>query len=87
MISEWRLKVRKVDLDEEHSNFEWYDRSEGNPVHVERDKEIAEGNKPTLALLPNRSEEDEIATTVKYGIGTAIMIYAGHTDYLNHRND
>ena len=29
-------------------------------MHVDIVKEIAEGNKTTLALLPNRSEEDEI---------------------------
>ena len=60
IISESRPKVRKVDSDEEDSDFENYDRSEGKPVHVDIDKEITEGNKPTLALLPKRSENDEI---------------------------
>ena len=59
IIHESRPKVRKVDSDGEDSDFECYDQSGGKPVHVDIDKEIAEGNKPTLAKLPNRSEEDE----------------------------
>ena len=59
IISESRPKVRKAASDEENSDFKCYDRSEGKPVHVDVDKEMAESNKPTLALLPNRSEEDE----------------------------
>ena len=48
-----------MDSDEEVSDFDCYDRSEGKPVHVDVDKDITEGNKPTLELLPNRSEEEE----------------------------
>ena len=59
-ISEFKPKVRKVDSDEEDCDFERYDRSEGKPVQVDIDKRITEGNKPTLTLLPNRSEADEI---------------------------
>ena len=59
IISESKPKVRKMDLDEVESNFECYDRSEGKPAHVDIDKEIAEWNKPTLSLQPNRSVEDE----------------------------
>ena len=58
VISEYKPKVRKIDSDEEDSSFEFYDRSKRKPVHVNIDKEMAEGNKPTLALLLNRSEED-----------------------------
>ena len=59
LICDSKPKVRKVDSDEEDSDFECYDRSEGKPVNVDVDREITEGSKATLALLPNRSEEDE----------------------------
>ena len=59
ILFESRPKVRKVVLDDV-SDFECYNRSERKPVHVDFDKEMAESYKPTLALLPNRSEEDEI---------------------------
>ena len=64
IFSESRSKVRKVasdddDDDDDDSDFECYDRSEGKPVHVDVDKEMAESNKLTLALLRNRSEKDE----------------------------
>ena len=59
IISESRPKVRKVASDDEDSDFECYDRSESKPVHADADK-MAESNKPTLAVLLNRSEEDEI---------------------------
>ena len=49
-----------MDSDEEDSYFECYDRSEGKPVQVGINKEITGGNKLTLALLPNRSEEAEM---------------------------
>ena len=60
IFSESRPKVRKVASDDDDSDFECYDRSKGKPVHVDVDKEMAESKKPTLALLPNRSEEDKI---------------------------
>ena len=60
IISESRPTVRKVVSDDEDSDFECYDRSQGKPLHVDVDKEMAESNKPTLALLPSRSEKDEI---------------------------
>ena len=53
-------KVRKVESDEEDSDLECYDMSEVKLVHVDIDKEATRGNKSTLALQPNRSEEDEI---------------------------
>ena len=59
IFSESKPKVRKVDSDEQDSDFGCYDRSKGNRVHIDVDKKLTEGNKPTLALLPNRSEEDE----------------------------
>ena len=58
-ICEYKPKVRKVELDEEDSDFECYDRSEGKPVGVDIDNKITERNKATLAPLPNRPEEDE----------------------------
>ena len=60
IISESKPKVRKVESDEEDSHFECFDKCEGEPVHVDIDKETTEGNKSTLALLPNRSEENQI---------------------------
>ena len=59
VISESKLRVRKVESDEEGSDFECYDKSDGKPVHVNIDKDLAVDNS-TLSLLPNRSEEDEI---------------------------
>ena len=59
IISEFKPKVRKVDSAEEDGDFESYDRSERKPVHFDIDKEITKGNKPTVALLPNRPEEAE----------------------------
>ena len=49
-------KVKSV---EEDSDFEWYNKSDGKPVHVDIDKKITERIIPTVALLPNRSEEDK----------------------------
>ena len=68
IISESKPKVRKVNSDEEDNDFECYDTSEGRPLHVDFDKDILEGNKPTLVLLPNRSEEDEINNNGKRSV-------------------
>ena len=57
MISESKSRVRKVESDEENSDFECFDKFDGKLVHVDVDKEITERD-PTRALLPNRSEED-----------------------------
>ena len=51
IISESKPKVRKVDVQEEGSDFECYDRSDGKPVHVHIDKERTKGNTPTLAFF------------------------------------
>ena len=51
--------VWKVESDNEDNIFENFDMSEGKPVHIDIDKEATDGKKPTLALLPNRWEEDE----------------------------
>ena len=60
IISKSKPKVRKVESDEEDRDLECYDRSDGKPVHVDIEKEVTEGNNPTLALLPKKSEENEI---------------------------
>ena len=65
IISESCPKVRNVALDDYDGDLECYDQSGGNPVHVDVDKEIAESNKLTLALLPIRSKEDEINNNVE----------------------
>ena len=58
--SESKLKVQKVESDEENTdtNFEGYDKSDSKPVHVHVDGIITEGD-PRLALLLNRLEEEE----------------------------
>ena len=53
------LNVRKVEYDEANSDFECNNKSEGKPVLVDIDKEFIEGG-PAPALLPSKSEEDEI---------------------------
>ena len=60
IVFESRPKVRKVDSDEGEGDSESYNRSDGKPVHVDIDKVITKGHKPTLALLRNRSEKNEI---------------------------
>ena len=62
IIPESKPNIQKVELDEGNSDFECYDRSGGKPVHVVIEKETTEGNKSTLALLPNRSKENKINT-------------------------
>ena len=59
VISESKSKVQKVKSAEEHSDFECCDKSNGKPVHVNVDREITERD-PTHALLPNRSEKEEL---------------------------
>ena len=60
MISESKPEVWKVESDKEDSDFECYNNSEGKPVHVDFEKEVADRSKPTFALLPSRSEECKI---------------------------
>ena len=60
IFSESDPKVPKVTLNDNDSHFECYDRSDGRMLHVDVDNEMARSSKPTLALLPNRSEEDEM---------------------------
>ena len=60
IISKSKPKVRKVESDKEDRDLECYDGSDGKPVHVDIEKEVTEGNNATLALLPNKSEENEI---------------------------
>ena len=59
VISESKPKVRKVESDNENSDFKCYDMSYGKPVYVDIGRKLTEGNNPTLALPPNRSEEDK----------------------------
>ena len=58
-ISASKPKVRKVESDEDDSDFECYTKSGGKPVHVHIDKEVTEGGQ-ALVVLPNNSEEEEI---------------------------
>ena len=44
IISESKPKVRNLESDEEDSDFDCYDKFEGNPVHVDIDKEATKGN-------------------------------------------
>ena len=70
LFCESKLKPREVDLDEEDSDFECYDKSDDKPVHVDVDKEVNERD-PTNTLVPNGSEEDEMDKNVetRCGIG------------------
>ena len=58
-ISASKPNVWKVESDEDDSNFECYNKFGGKPVHVDIDKEVTEGE-PALALLPNKSEKEEM---------------------------
>ena len=78
-------KVRKVESDEDGSDFECYNKSDGTPVHVDIDKEITEGG-PALALPPNKSEE-EMNDNGETMVGTVIFVYAGPNEHVNHRTD
>ena len=42
IIFESKPKVWKVEMDEEDSDFECYDKSDGKPVHADIDKEVTE---------------------------------------------
>ena len=66
---ESRSKVREVESENKDSYFECYDNSDGKPVLIYVDKEITGDSqkKTTLALLPTRSEEEEINNTTKTG--------------------
>ena len=50
-------QIRKEESDEDNSDFDCYNKSDGKPVHVNIDKEITEGG-PALAWIPNKSEEE-----------------------------
>ena len=63
-ISESKSNVRKVESDEEETDFECYDNSHGKPVQVNLDIKQAV-NKPSLALLPNKSDWDEINNNIE----------------------
>ena len=53
-ISLFKPKVPNVESDEDDSNFECCNKSDGKLVHVEIYKEVTERG-PALALLPNKS--------------------------------
>ena len=87
IISDSKVKVQEVESDEEDGDFDRYDKSVGKPVHVDIDKKTTEENKSILALLPNRSEEDEINNNGETRDRAVILVYVVQTEYLNHRND
>ena len=58
-ISASKPKTRKVELDEDDREFECYNKSDGEPVHVDIDKKVTDGG-PPLALLLKKLEEEEI---------------------------
>ena len=82
IFSAFKPKVQKVESDEENSDFECFDKSNGKPVDVDVDKDFTERD-PALALLPNRPEEEE---TNNNGMGMEIIACAAQTECLNHRN-
>ena len=57
-ISASKPEVPKRESDEDDSEFECHNISDGKPVLVDTDKEITVGE-PALALLPSKSEEEE----------------------------
>ena len=66
VISESKSEISKVESDKEDSSFECYRKSDGKPVYVDVDKKITERH-PTVALWPNRSEEDEVNKSADKG--------------------
>ena len=72
IISGSKLRVRKVESDEEKSDFECYDKSDKKPVDVDVEKELAV-QKPILSLLRNRWEEDEINSNGETVVGDGII--------------
>ena len=60
IIFESKPKAGKVDSDEEDTDIEYFHKSDGKSVHVDIDKKVTNWTKPSLALLPNRIEEDRI---------------------------
>ena len=85
IVSESKPKVRKAESDEEYGEFDCYDKSERKPVHIDIDidKETTEGNKSTLALPPNRLEEDEINNNGETRDGDG-NIYRTHSKRSTH---
>ena len=75
IFSESKPRIREVEWDGEDSDFDFYDKSEGKPLHVDIDKETTEGNKSTLTVLPNRSEENKTVTiTERHRMGMVILV-------------
>ena len=72
IISVSKAKVQKVELDEEVGDLECYHKSDGKPVHVDIDKEVTE-REPTLALLPNSSQEGEINNNAETRCGNGYI--------------
>ena len=68
VIWEAYSKVWKVEMDKGYSDFECYDKFDSKPVQIDVDKEITERD-PTLALLPKRSEKDEIDNNGETRVG------------------
>ena len=84
IICESKPKARKVDTDEEDTDIECFLKSDGKLVHLDIDKKVNNWNTPTVALLPNRIEEDRINQNGEKSDGTEILVYADQTEFLNH---
>ena len=71
IISESKMKVRKVESHEEDTGLECYHSSDGSPVNIDVDKEITGNNQKDsrLALLPNKFEEKGLKTNGERGVG------------------
>ena len=65
--------VQKVESNEEDSEIERHNKSAGKAIEA----------RPALALLANRSEEDEINNNGKTMGGTVKLVYTGQTKCLN----
>ena len=68
-------KVRKVEPEDQDSDFECYNESHSKLVHVEVDEEITGRNEKrfALALLPKKLKEHKINNFSEIGVGTKIL--------------
>ena len=72
IIPKFNPKVRKVESEDEDSNFECYNKSNGKPLHVDVDKQTSGSDErnSTLVVLLNRREENKINNNGEIGVGS-----------------
>ena len=69
IISESKPKVQKVESDDEYSDFDCCDKSDGKPVHAYVIKEVtgSSGKEPTVA--PSSKISEEVNNNSETGVG------------------